>query len=279
MVTAVGLAVSWYVAGALVAANHRVIGAPPADLQAKPFTIPSESGATIHGWHTSIDGSQGVIVLVHGIRGSRLSMIQRARWLHQKGYATVMIDLQSHGESTGETITIGQLEKHDVRAAVTFARLQHPDQPIGIIGVSLGGAATLLGSPMEVDAVVVESVYPDIDTAIHNRVAAVVGPLSWLPSTLLLIQLEPRLGIPRWKLRPIDKVAETGCPTLVMSGSDDRHTTAAETVAIFDNAQEPKELWLVDGAGHVDLHQADPAEYESRVGHFLDQFLRTDGTD
>lgn len=43
---------------------------------------------------------------------------------------------------------------------------------------------------------------------------------------------------------------------------------------MFACAQEPKELRLVDGAAHVDLHSANPTEYCKRVVNFLDRHLR-----
>jgi fermentation-respiration switch protein FrsA (DUF1100 family) len=194
--------------------------------------------------------------------------------LREAGYSTVMIDFQAHGESPGEAITIGHLERHDVRAAVEFARRQHPGEPIGVIGVSLGGAAAVLAAPLEIDALVLESVYPSIDAAIHNRVAARLGPLSSLPTALLLVQLRPRLGVWPSQLRPIAHLPDIGCPVYVVSGEADRYTTAKETRAMFAAAPEPKELWLVGGAGHVDLFGADPIEYRRRVVGFLDRHLR-----
>jgi len=205
----IGLFASWLVAGQLVASRPQKIGLPPADLRATSISLESESGATIAGWHVASDDRRGVIVLLHGIRGSRVSMLERAHLLHAVGYSIVMIDLQGHGESSGEQITIGHLEKHDARAAVEFARRQHPDEPIGVIGVSLGGASALLASPLGIDALVIESVYPDIESAINNRVAARLGPLSGLPAKLLLMQLEPRLGIEKSQLRPADHISDT----------------------------------------------------------------------
>ncbi|WP_182867159.1 alpha/beta hydrolase [Rhodopirellula sp. JC639] len=272
-VIAVALAASWMVAGALIAPSPRLIGAPPQELNATAFSVPSDSGAMISGWQTRPDASKGVIVLLHGIRGSRLVMLDRARMLHDAGYATVMIDLQAHGESPGEAITIGHLEQHDVRAAVEFARREHPDQPIGVIGVSLGGAAALLASPLDIDALVLEAVYPDIRDAVHNRVAARLGRFATIPASLLLLQLQPRLGISPSELRPIDHMAEIDCPVCIVSGTDDRHTTVAETRAMFDAAREPKRLWLVDGARHVDLHHHNSAAYRRTILGFLDRHL------
>ena len=274
-----GLTASWMVAGALVAPNPCVVGDPPRELNATAFTVNSSSGSAISGWHTQPEASNGVIVLLHGIRGSRLTMLDRARMLHDRGYSTVMIDFQAHGQSPGDAITVGHLEQHDVHAAVDFARREHPNEPIGVVGVSLGGAAALLASPLGIDALVLESVYPNIHDAVHNRVAAKLGPFSFIPAEVLLAQLQPRLGISTSQLRPIDRLPDIDCAAFVASGTRDQHTTESETETMFAAASEPKELWLVDGAAHVDLFSNDPIEYQQRVFGFLDRHLRAERKD
>jgi fermentation-respiration switch protein FrsA (DUF1100 family) len=200
-------------------------------------------------------------------------MLDRARLFYTAGYSVVMIDLQAHGQSPGDHITLGHLEQHDVRAAVEFAREQHPDEAIGVLGVSLGGASAVLASPLGIDALVLESVYPNINDAVHNRVAARLGPFSTIPAELLLAQLTPRLGISPSQLRPIDQLPNVGCPVYVISGAEDRHTTANETREMFEVTREPKELWLVDRAAHEDLYRLSPDEYESRVISFFNQHM------
>ena len=56
-----------------------------------------------------------------------------------------------------------------------------------------------------------------------------------------------------------------------MSGEEDRNTRQEDTEALFSRAQPPKQLWFVPKAGHVGLHKAAGAEYESRVVAFLEQ--------
>ena len=41
----------------------------------------------------------------------------------------------------------------------------------------------------------------------------------------------------------------------------------------YDAAREPKEIWLVPGAGHTGGIEARPAEYERRVVGFFDDAL------
>ena len=65
-----------------------------------------------------------------------------------------------------------------------------------------------------------------------------------------------------------------GWLVFIISGTEDRHTTATETKVMFSVALQPKELMLVDGAAHVDLYRVSPVEYRTRVLRFLDQHMR-----
>ncbi|PNY33610.1 alpha/beta hydrolase [Rhodopirellula baltica] len=202
-------------------------------------------------------------------------MVDRAQMLYEAGYATVLIDFRGHGESGGQQITFGNLERFDATAAVEFARQAHPELPIGVIGVSLGGASAVLASPLDIDALVLESVYSTISDAVENRVRIRLGPIAPLASAALLFQLRYRLGIPSDALVPIDHVADVKCPVLILSGREDQQTTEVETRRMFEAASEPKSLWLIDGVGHKDLYRYAGDAYRERVLEFLDAHLPT----
>jgi fermentation-respiration switch protein FrsA (DUF1100 family) len=200
-------------------------------------------------------------------------MLGRARLFHDAGYALVMVDLQAHGESPGEHITVGYREKYDVRAAVAFAREKNPGHRIAIVGQSLGGAAAILASPLEIDAVVLESVFPTIEFAVHNRIAARLGPLSYVISPVLIWDVELRSGISCKEVCPIKHIAELGCPVLIASGESDRHTTLADTERLFAAAAEPKQLVVFPNAGHIDLFAYGGDQYKREVLVFLEKHL------
>lgn len=251
------------------------IGAPPDDLAAESVTMISGSGSTLRGWFLPGRPGGGGVVLMHGVRANRLSMVQRARMLHESGFAVLLFDFQAHGESSGKRITFGHLEALDAAAAVAFAKGRLPNEKIGAIGTSLGGAAALLGpTPLPADALVLEAVYPDIGAATANRISAVLGsPIGALvapPLTrVLALLMPPILGVAPGDLRPIDHIADVVAPLLIVSGTRDTRTTARETIAMFDRAREPKSLWLVEGAGHVDLENYAPDAYRTHVLAFL----------
>ena len=246
------------------------IGAAPPELHADAIEFSSDSGSMIHAWVSRVDAHKGVILLLPGIRSNRLSMIERALFLRAAGYSTLLMDFQAAGESPGDAITFGWRERLDVTAAVRTVKQRFPDTPTGIIGVSLGGAATALAAPdLNVQAAVLEAVYPSIDAAVENRLRMRLGGLGAALSPLLLVQLGPRLDITASELKPVDRIGSLRCPILIIGGASDEHTTVADTQRLFAAAREPKELWLIDGAAHVDYLNADAQKYQSRVLEFL----------
>ena len=260
---------SWFVAGQLVSPSFAEVEIPDTNFPVEKFTIVSKSGTSIAGWHIDAENDNGVVVLFHGVRANRISMFKRAQLLYENGFSVVLIDFQAHGESTGDNITIGYLEKYDVLTAIEYAKKHHVGQPVGVIGSSLGGVSILLASPQNVDAIIIESVYPDIRSAVVNRVKARLGFLYKIPSEILLLQLEPRLGFKISDLAPIEKIGALNSPVFVISGSHDAHTTEEETLRLFSRANEPKKLWIVEGVSHEDIYSKRPFLYKRSVLAFL----------
>ena len=267
------LIVCWIAGGSLVAPAYRDIGTPPPSLQFKSTVLHSESGADIATWYSDRPDSVATVVLVHGLRGDRSKVLTRAERCLNAGLDVVLIDLQAHGQSSGENITIGYRERHDVTAAVDFARQRRGDRRVGVIGVSLGGAATLLATPLKVDAMVLESVYSTIEEAVSNRLQGWLGTWGRGLTWVLLCQMRPRLGFSPSMLRPIDWISRVNCPVLLAIGSDDRRTTEAEARRMFAAAPEPKEFVVFPGAGHSDLLAHCPALYDTTVIPFLVRHL------
>ncbi len=263
---------SWWVGGRLLAAVNREVGQPPPDLGAEPVAFTSGSGALLKGW--LIRGRPGVggVVLMHGIRADRRSMIGRARFLAEHGYSLLLFDFQAHGESEGKHITLGHTEADDARAAVAYMRERLPGEPVAALGSSLGGAALLLAEA-PVDALVLEAVYPTIGEALGNRLALRLGPVGRWAAPLLVAQLRPRLGIDAAELSPIDHMANLSCPVLVIAGSKDQRTTLAESRRLAAAGSDRVQLWVVEGAAHVDFHRYAGRAYEARLIAFLERVM------
>ena len=270
-----------WVAGTVLSYPARQhVGVAPSDLAATAVQFKSNSGATINGWFIRGKKGAGAIILMHGVRANRLSMLDRARFLSHAGFSVLLFDFQSHGESSGDYITFGYLESKDAQAAVEFVRTNAPGERIGVLGTSMGGAATLLASPpLDVNAMVLEMVYPTINQAVSNRLSMRFGRIGELFTPLLTWQFKPRLGVGADALRPIQRVGEITIPKLFIVGAEDQHTTLEESLQMFNAAAEPKELWTVERAAHIDLYAGRKEEYERRVLSFFKSWLANPETE
>ncbi|KQV92384.1 alpha/beta hydrolase [Pelomonas sp. Root1237] len=254
------------------------IGPPPPDLRAEALRLPYGGSQQVSGWFLPGRPGEGAVLLLHGVRGNRLQMLERARWLQREGIGSLLIDLPSHGESSGDRISFGRREALGVQAALGWLRARLPGEKLGGIGVSLGGASLLFAERQpELDAMVLESVYPTITDAVQDRLVARLGPAGAWAAPLLLLQIPLRLGLGVHELRPIEAIKAVHAPLLVASGTADRSTRWVETEQLFAAATEPKALWPVPGAGHEDLHDFDASAYRGRLLPWLQSHLRKAG--
>lgn len=261
---------AWHEGNVLVAPSDCEIGKPPADLPIQSVQFPSSSEAIVHGWLVVGQPDKGVVILMHGIRANRLQLVDHAEFLFHAGYSVLLFDFQAHGESVGKHITAGYLESRDATAAVNFIRQRFPDKKICADGFSMGGAAVVLAKPpLQVNAMILQSVYPTIEQAITDRLETKFSWFGKFGTPLLTWQLKPRLGFGVDDLCPIQQVGKITVPKLFIAGTADRDTTLLESQALFDAAAEPKQLWLIDGAAHVDMLAFAKEEYKTRILDFL----------
>jgi len=268
-------AFSLYLGHHLIQAAPAVLGPAPDSLGAETVQFPSASGSMLSGWLSTRPNAQGLVLLLHGIRCNKRSMVERALFMQRLGYSTLCLDLQAHGESTGDKITLGYLEARDAAAAVAYLRSRFPSLPVAVVGTSLGGAAAVLANyEVPPDVFILEAVFSDIDTALKNRLEMRLGPLGRLASPLLSLQIKPRIGVSPSSLSPLRMIPRITKPVLFIYGTADIHVRPQEGRLLFSASPGPKELWEIEGATHGDFYKFSPSDYEQRVGEFLSLYLK-----
>ena len=261
---------SWILAQRLTRARPCAIGNPPADF---PFlienvTFTSSDQQTLSGWLVPAEDRKRAIVLLHGYSGTRKQMIPRARFFRDQGYTVLLYDARAGGESTGESITFGYRERHDLIAAVKLLKDRgHTD--IACLGVSQGGATILFAADelRDVKCVICESVYDEMIHAVDGRMRHYTGIPGSLGACLMVPFAEQRLGLAIDEMKPVDHVGRLPCPIFIISGEKDDRSSPDDTQRLFDAAREPKEIWMLPEARHEDLFRFD--EYEQKVQSFL----------
>jgi uncharacterized protein len=254
-------------------ATHRPVGAVPKNF---PFPVEAvrfaaEDGISIAGWFVPCPGATRAAVLLHGARRNRLENVARARLLREHGYAVLLYDARSCGESGGDMPTFGFLEPKDLLGALDYLRGRGFHQ-FGLIGFSQGGVTILnaAGSLRELCWVVLECTPSDLRLTFEHDMRNAYGALGGLCSSLVEPLLEWRLGVSRKDYTPpVDNVAKLHCPLYVIAGGADVRSLPNEVRSISDRANEPKWFWLIPGAPHANYYPMFGAIYEAHVLHFL----------
>ncbi len=250
------------------------IGDIPVSLKGDNVKFFSKTGRPLSGWLIPGNHDFGGILLMHGVRSNRKQMIDRAVFLKETGYTILLFDFQAHGESPGDNVTFGYLESKDAEAAFTYLKNQLTKKTIGVIGVSLGGAAAILGDvSVRADALVLESVYSTLRKAVQNRMSIHLGKFGLYLSPLISWQIEPRLGFNPNQLSPIESLSKINIPILIIAGTEDEHTTFDESRYMYNAALGPKEFWAVKGAGHQDFLKYSPDLYKKTISEYFERHL------
>lgn len=266
-----GLGASWAAGSWIVRGKASMVA--PAAPPANDFALASSDGTRLAATYRPGRRSDApAVLLLHGLNASRQATAANAGWLSSQGYATLTIDFRGHGGSELRQRSFGLHEARDAETAFRWLKRRQRGAPVAVIGISLGGAAALLGEagPLPADALVLHAVYPDLRTAIRNRIAQRLGtPAAYLLEPLLSLQSHPRFGVRASRLSPVEALRRYRGPLLVVGGLADRSTTPDDTRALYAAAPGPKALWLVPDLGHGPVSDLRTNAYRRGLVAFL----------
>jgi len=217
----------------------------------------SEDGEELHGWWIPHPRARGTILYCHGNSGSIGQQLKVFADLRRLRVNLFVFDYRGYGRSSGEPSEQGVLR--DVRAAydTLVGPLGQPAAEILLFGHSLGGAVA-------------------IDCARDREVAGLIVQSSFTDTRHMAREIFPQLPVhllARRMFRNVDKVGQLAMPKLFIHGSEDGTVPVAHGEGLFEAAAQPKELYLVERAGHNDVHRHGGGRYRRRVGKFRDRCL------
>jgi fermentation-respiration switch protein FrsA (DUF1100 family) len=222
--------------------------------------------------------SHATIILSHGYGDNQNQMLPWANFLSHAGYSVLTYDMRDRGRSGGDAVTLGALEQYDLISAVDYltSRRDVDRARIGALGVSLGGATTILAAAQDrgIKAVVDDSGFADAPTVIANSFTYFIH-LPAFPFALISVKLaEWRAGVDVEKVRPVDKIGLISPrPIFIIDGLADKVVLPIDSARNFAAAKEPKQIWWVQGAGHAQSRVVAGSLYVRRVIAFFRRYL------
>jgi len=258
-----------------------------AGLTPASFNLPFEEvsfqardGVPLKGWWVGAPQARGTVVLVHGLNRSRIEMVKKVPFLHERGWNALLFDLRHHGASGGNVSSFGYFEKQDAHAAVELARSRSAG-PVVLWGVSLGAATATLAAADDpgVVGLVCDSSYRSLrDTVSHHLELArswawwMRAVPSWPVGAEVLFWISRKGG---FDVDAVDVRAAAarmaGRPCLFVCNSGDERMPAEIAFELKAAAGDRARVLVVPGHSHGGAYREATAAYQGAVAQVLDE--------
>jgi uncharacterized protein len=244
------------------------------------FTVRAQDGAELRGWKVVPRSANGDwVLLFHGVSDNRTGDLGHAEFLLRHGYSIVMMDSRAHGKSGGDMATYGWTERYDTVAITDALCGSEKVRHLYAHGVSMGAAIALQSAAVEprIAAVSAEDPFASLREVTYDYagldVSPFLGKTLFRPASIFAIRAVARTGgFDPDEFSPQKAVALRPFPVLLICGTNDHRIPCRHAQAIYNATAGPKELWIVQGAGHASALGQSPTEYENRVVHFFDKY-------
>jgi alpha-beta hydrolase superfamily lysophospholipase len=244
------------------------------------FTVRANDGVELRGWKVVPSSANGDwVLLFHGVSDNRTGDLGHAEFLLRHGYSVVMMDSRAHGKSGGDMATYGWKERYDTVAITDALYASEKVRYLYAHGVSMGAAIALQSAAVEprIAAVSAEDPFASLREVSYDYagldVSPFIGKTLLRPASIFAMRAVARTGgFDPDAVSPEQAVAQRPFPVLLICGANDHRIPCRHAEAIYDAATGPKELWVVQGAGHASALGQAPADYENRVVRFFEKY-------
>jgi uncharacterized protein len=234
----------------------------------------------IDGWYiygsrkadTTAASAPGTVLLFHGHGGCKSSHIAEGDFFQQLGYNVLMIDFRAHGNSGGNTCTIGRKEAEEVKLAYDFVK-NKGEKNIILWGTSMG-AATITSAienypELQPQKIILEMPFATLLDAVEGRVR-IMGLPEQPVASLLAFWGGAEQGFWAFGYKPGEYAKKIKSPTLLQWGANDNRVKRSEMEQIFNNINLPKkELVVYEKSGHQSLCVNEPDKWKEKITAFL----------
>jgi uncharacterized protein len=243
------------------------------------LTITTAEGIPLHCWLIKAEGeARGTVIFLHGVSECVIVGLPIARRLHDAGFHVFLYDSRRHGDSGGQFCTYGFYEKHDTSTMISYLQGRHDMQTgkIGLLGSSMGAAVAIQVAALDarVASLLVESGFATLRT-VYDEYQKRIIKVPWHYLRNIVIKRSEHIAhFKASAVSPLEAVRSVKVPIFFMHGTVDNLIKPVYTKRVFANANEPKELWLIEGAKHNNMAEIGGEEYFRRIVEFFERTLK-----
>lgn len=240
----------------------------------------SRDGLKLHAtWFPAGDQKKAVICF-HGYTSQGMSdYIGLSDYYMKRGYSMLLVDERAHGQSEGEYIGFGCLDRLDALNWISWLiRKAGEDVQILLHGTSMGGATVLMASGLELPEQVKGIISDCGFTSAKEVFTHVLHSMYHLPA-FPMIQIaslvnKRKAGYTLGECNSAKEVRKAEVPILLIHGSADTFVPCRMCGEIYKNCASEKKMLIVEGAAHAESYYKDMAAYENALNEFIGGVIR-----
>lgn len=213
-------------------------------------------------------------LVIHGYRSSHESdsVLDMARHYYDAGFNVLTPDLRASGQSEGDYVGMGWLDRLDILDWVDWILAQDADAQIVIHGVSMGAATTMMVAGEETPDAVVAFVEDCGYTSVWDVFSSELSRRFGLPEFPLLYSASALSGVMAGysfeEASALEAVARSEKPMLFIHGTADDFIPFDMMGQLYDaKATGDKEMLVSEGAGHGEaMYELGDAYWDTVLG-------------
>jgi pimeloyl-ACP methyl ester carboxylesterase len=220
-----------------------------------PVRFPTKKALSLYGWWIPAqDEAAPTLILVHGWGRNVERCLPYIQQLHKTGYNLLAFDSRNHGSSDGDGFSSMPKFSEDILAAVDFVTKEKGAEALGIIGLSIGGAASIYAVAHDdrIQCTVTIGAFAHPADVMLDDFKKRRFPL--LFAGPLFRYVEYKIGVPLEKIAPLNNIGNIKTPILLIHGENDATIPLEHGRRLHKAALERANLWIVPGKGHSDCH-------------------------
>ncbi|MGN1204206.1 MAG: alpha/beta hydrolase [Lachnospiraceae bacterium] len=221
-------------------------------------------------------GKKRVVICMHGYTSRSLQdFTGLTDYYFRRGYAMLQPDARAHGESEGEYIGFGCLDRKDLLKWIDWV-IETCGEDVEIIlhGISMGGSTALMASGLELPKQVKGIVSDCAFTSPKEVFTHVLKTMYHLPSFPIIpgADVVNRIfaGYGMDECNAKREVAKAKIPVLFIHGEKDTFVPARMCKELYDCCASEKKMLIVEGAAHGESYYKNTEAYEKALDDFLE---------
>jgi uncharacterized protein len=241
------------------------------DFSYDSFRLKTQDGKNIDCWFSHKDSAKGTVILVHQLTTNRSFILTEASEFLFMGYNVLLFDLPGHGNSYGNTTTLGYSDTRELKLMWDFIK-EKGEKNIYLWGSSLGAVIitkTINDYNIKPAGIILEVPFASLQNHLEGRSRGLGFPAEPF-GFLVTLWVGIEQGYNGFKFRPAEYSKKINCPVLLQWGSDDIYVLEKQERKIFENIPGLKKRFVIyENAGHQSFLGFDPVKWKEEVGSFL----------